>query len=112
MKLQIYSIFDSATQGYIQPFFMQSEAAARRAFKNAASEVDHDFNKNAQDYTLFHLGEFDQSTGIHTILPAPISLGNALTFRDMSATPIPELQPTAATDIKLQRLNVAEQERN
>ncbi len=63
MILSIYSVWDSAADAYIQPFFATNDKVALRMFHSACQDRSHDFNMHAQDYTLFRLGTFDQEKG-------------------------------------------------
>ncbi len=59
MKLNIYSIFDSASGLYSRPFFTQSDAEAMRSFEDIATDADHPIGKHPEDYSLFRIGIFD-----------------------------------------------------
>ena len=59
MKLNIYTIFDSATGAYMRPFFMQSDGQATRSF----SDIAHEIGKHPEDYTLHRIGIFDDAKG-------------------------------------------------
>lgn len=87
MILQAFSIFDSKAEAFVQPFYSQTVGTAIRSFEQACNQVDHDFNKFAGDYTLFHLGEFDQHTGRFTELQTPTNLGLALTHITQAVLP-------------------------
>ncbi len=80
MKLKVFSVFDSKAEAFIQPFYSQTTGTAVRSFEQALQDPAHEFRKFAGDYTLFELGQFDQSTGHYTELAAKINLGLALTF--------------------------------
>lgn len=67
MILQIYSIKDKAVNAFLQPFFSPTIASANRSLSVVVNDRDHDFHKHVDDYTLFKLGDFDDSTG--AILP-------------------------------------------
>lgn len=80
MIKQIYTVFDAAAQLFHQPFYTHNHATAKRSFENAVNDEHHEFSRNAMDFTLFHVGSYDEATGLHTALSAPEALGNALTF--------------------------------
>lgn len=80
MKLQVFSVFDSKAEAFIQPWYSQTLGTAIRSFEAAVNTEAHDFQKHAGDYTLFHLGEFDQTLGQFTQLPAAVNLGLAVNF--------------------------------
>lgn len=80
MILQRFTVFDSKAESFLQPFYSQAIGSALRSFEAAANEVGHDFQKYGADYTLFHLGSFDQATAEEINLPAKVNLGLAITF--------------------------------
>lgn len=81
MKLQMYAVYDSKVEMYMEPFFAQTNGAALRMFADAANSEGHQFNRHAADYTLFNVGAFDQDAGM--LEPsAPVTLGNALEYRE------------------------------
>lgn len=64
---EIYSIFDSKAV-YYMPFFVErNDMTAIRALE-AAMQPDHPIYKNAEDYSLFHIGTWNQETGTITSL--------------------------------------------
>lgn len=63
MKTSIFSVFDSKLAVYNTPFFMQREQAAIRSFTDAVNDPQTTLNKHPEDYTLFHIGDFDDDTG-------------------------------------------------
>lgn len=74
-----FTVFDSAAKAYLDPFFAPTIESALRSFREVVNRPDHQFNKFPEDYTLFHVGQFCQETGMFTAI-APHSLGVALTF--------------------------------
>jgi len=78
--LKIFTVYDSKTEAFIQPFYAQATGAAIRSFETAANKEGHDFQQHGGDYTLFELGQFDQATGKISTLEVPINLGLAITF--------------------------------
>ncbi len=64
MKLNIYSIFDTASGLYSRPFFTQSDAEAVRSFGDIAKDAEHPVGSHPEDYTLFRIGTFDDSTAL------------------------------------------------
>jgi hypothetical protein len=78
----IYSVYDSKAEAYLPPFFLPTKAAALRAFGDAALDPKHQFAAHPEDYTLFELGTYDETTGV--IVPhdfGKLGLGSALDFR-------------------------------
>jgi len=63
MKLNIYSIFDTASGLYLRPLFAQSDGQALRSFEDIATDADNEVGKHPEDYSLFRLGIFDDTNG-------------------------------------------------
>jgi len=63
MILKAYTVWDSAADAYIQPFWATNDKVALRSFHTACTDSGHDFYKHAEDYTLFRIGSFDQQLG-------------------------------------------------
>ncbi len=66
MKLNIYTIFDTASGLYLRPFFNTSDGAALRAFSDIATDPDHEVGKHPEDYSLFRIGIYDDNTAVLT----------------------------------------------
>ncbi len=62
MKLNTYSIFDTASGLYSRPFFTQSDGEAIRSFGDIANDTDHPIGKHPEHYTLLRVGIFDDAT--------------------------------------------------
>lgn len=77
---QIFSVHDSAIEASLDPFFALTVAEARRSFAAAVQREGTPFNTNPQDYTLFHLGEFDPKTRGTTRLPIDVVIANGAEF--------------------------------
>jgi hypothetical protein len=82
MKLNVYSIFDSAAKAYTSPFFMHNDGLAIRAFQdNVNAEQENNISKHPDQFTLFKIGEFDDATGeIKTDVVK--SLGTGLEYKN------------------------------
>ncbi len=63
---KIYSIYDSKAESYTPPFFQHQEAMAVRTFSDCCNDPGHTFGKHPEDYTLFDLGQYDDTTGFIT----------------------------------------------
>lgn len=64
MILNMYSVKDKAVDAYLQPFFAPSLGSAIRSVSDAVNDTQHQFSKHITDYTLWHLGTFDDATGL------------------------------------------------
>lgn len=64
MIMYIIAVRDNAVETYMQPSFVAHNGAAIRAFMDHCKNPESDFAKHPEDYDLFSLGEFDDSTGL------------------------------------------------
>lgn len=64
MIIRIYAVRDSAVEAFLQPFFAPTQASAIRSLMEAVNDPTHAFHKNAKDFALYHLGEFDDTNGV------------------------------------------------
>jgi len=62
MKLNIYTIYDTASGAYMRPFFGQSDGQAVRSFKDISTDADHEIGKHPEDYSLWRIGAFNDQT--------------------------------------------------
>lgn len=83
-KLLVFSVRDQKAEAYLRPFMTETKGLAVRTFSDSVNDPQSPMHKHADDYTLFHVGEFDQITG--ELRPVvPVSLGNALTFKEVAS---------------------------
>lgn len=97
MKVKVFAIYDSKATAYLQPFFMRSAGEAIRAFENTAIDPNSMFNKNPEDYSLFQIGEFDESEGTLIDEETKVHLANAhhviATHNERKMSNMPNLTP-------------------
>mgnify|MGYP000526290857 CR=1 FL=1 len=74
MKYKIYSVFDAPANGYLQPFFMQTDGMAVRAIQDLLYDENHTFYRNANDYRLYCLGDFSDVDGVISGQQSPIAI--------------------------------------
>lgn len=80
MIYKVFSVFDSKISAYMQPFFMRSRGEAIRAFSDILHDEKSAFAKYPEDYTLFELGEYDDSNACFHMTDTPYSIGVAVEF--------------------------------
>lgn len=80
-KLQIFAVFDKKAIAYAYPTFAHQKGQAIRSFENAVNDDKTQFAHNPEDFSLWHLGEWDDVTGIITPLTAPQHIEEALTLK-------------------------------
>jgi len=77
--MNCFTVYDSAARRYLEPFFAETVEVACRMFRSLVNKEGHQFNRFPEDYTLFHIGEYDAELGELTAM-TPHSLGVALTY--------------------------------
>lgn len=86
MKHEMFAIFDSKAHAYLPPFIIHQKEMAVRIFADCVNDNSHQFGKNPADYTLFHIGEFDDNSAkIKSILNT--ALANGLELIDTPFAP-------------------------
>lgn len=81
MKSKIFCVYDSKVEAYLNPFYMATKGQAIRAITDTLADDNHQFSRHPEDFTLFELGEYDDSTGCMVMHDSKISLGNMLEFK-------------------------------
>jgi len=86
MNKHLFTVYDSAAGAYLDPFVAPSIEFALREFRSIINKEGHQFNKFPEDYTLFHIGEFNPMNALLEGI-GPTSLGVAITFVEKSTLP-------------------------
>lgn len=80
MILEVFTVLDTAAKRYLEPFMASTVEVAIRMFRQLVNKEGHQFAMYSEDYVLFHVGQFDQESGMLFGFSAPHSLGVAITF--------------------------------
>lgn len=75
MQYQMYSIFDLKVGIYHTPMCFRSPGEAIRAFVGSAKSGDTLLSKYPRDFSLYHLGSWDDETSAFNVLPEPAFIG-------------------------------------
>jgi len=86
--MEIFTVYDSKAEAYLQPFFLKTKALALREITDAANNPEHQFGKYPEDYVLFHLGQYDEDKGMFTQDEAPQSMGVVIEFKSQLEMPL------------------------
>lgn len=85
-KLQAYAIKDIQSQLFTNPHFMTNETIALRAFEGACRNPETNFHKYPQDFSLYHVGDYDIVTAkMEAITPKQVA--NATQYTEQLASP-------------------------
>jgi hypothetical protein len=63
MIRKVYTVRDTKAEAYLKPFFMETHGLALRAIEGPANDPEHDFNRHKEDYSIWCIGEYEDSTG-------------------------------------------------
>jgi hypothetical protein len=58
MKYLMYSVYDTASETFMQPIYAKTEAEALRGFKAAAQSQENQIGQFPGDYHLYYIGEY------------------------------------------------------
>lgn len=70
MLLNAYSLYDSKALSYSPPFYCSAHGQAVRMVIDLASDHGNNVGRHPSDFTLFCVGQFDDSNG--RLLPADV----------------------------------------
>lgn len=80
MKKLFYAVRDLKANSFVFPHFDLSHGEAIRQFGDTVRNSKSPFYSHPEDYSLYHLGEFDIVSGILTPLKLPCLLASAIEF--------------------------------
>jgi hypothetical protein len=72
MKDIIFTVYDSKSEAYLQPWFVPTAAVAIRAFTDCCKNPEHNFGQHPEDYHLYQVGVWDRLKGTVTAEDAPM----------------------------------------
>lgn len=78
MITKVFALRDSKVDAYMPPVFLRTSAEALRLLGDLTTDSSSPVGKHPEDFALFELGEFDDSTGKITQLAQPHCLGLAV----------------------------------
>ncbi|UOF82702.1 DNA binding protein vP5 [Microviridae sp.] len=80
----IVSVKDTAAQAFGRPVFVPAVPVAVRSFRDEVNrkDSDQDLSKYPDDFELYELGSFDDSTGIIQLLDAPRMVARAKDLKE------------------------------
>ena len=76
----IYAVYDSKAEAYMQPFFNDTHGLAIRVFEKHVNDPATIFSQHPEDFTIFYIGTFDETNGKIQPNTTPFSLGVAIEF--------------------------------
>lgn len=77
-KLLIFAVYDKKSLAYANPFYYHQKGQALRGFDDAVNDPQSPLQKHPEDFQLFQIGEWNDTTGVITPLPNPVHIEDAL----------------------------------
>ena len=71
MKQRMFTIFDVKAQAYLPPWFLPETAMALRTFADCCNSSTHQFGAHPEDYYLYEIATFDNTTAEIDVYKAP-----------------------------------------
>ena len=71
MKINAYVIFDKIAMLYNKPFYFINDQIAHRAALDLMSDPTCDIAKHPTDFTMFHIGDYEDTTAQFNQLDTP-----------------------------------------
>lgn len=62
MKMKMYAVKDKKAEAYLQPMSTATDGVAIRMIQGAM-EQDNNLSKHPEDFSLWHIGYYDELTG-------------------------------------------------
>lgn len=90
MNYKMYSIFDTKSRVYAQPWFSVNDATAIRSFSQVANDPSTQIFHHPEDFILYQIGHFSDDSGVCMATTPPVHLGAASNFkREDTQIPLP-----------------------
>lgn len=100
MIRKVFAIFDSKGKVFSNPYFFNEEGEILREFIDLANDPQSKVNKHPEDYILFKIGSYDDTTGsLEAVIP-PLNLGVASAYIRVSQAPLP-INPALVDSVQL-----------
>lgn len=61
---QVFVVYDSKAEFYADPMYFRSMGEALRSWEQVSNDEASDIGKYAADFTFFHVGTYDEQTGV------------------------------------------------
>lgn len=83
MKLKLYAVHDQAVKEFIGPEAARTHGEAERRFKMNVNNPENGLiHNNPENFSLFHIGEYDTETGKLAPMPEPQHIISAIQVKE------------------------------
>lgn len=101
MLWQMGALYDTKARAYRPPFFVAHMDVALRSIREAVNQPGHELNRHASDFLCYHLGTFDDETGVVETMARPVNHGCIAVMRAAEVLPQPAAAPAAANEAEV-----------
>jgi len=77
MKYSVCAVKDRAVDAFNRPLYVPTTGVAIRSFTDECNKKDSELNIHPEDYDLYEIGSWDDSTAIYTSLEVPRVIARA-----------------------------------
>lgn len=77
MKLQVFSVYDIKARAFAFPFYCGNTEIALRYLAEGANDPTLQLCKNSEDFTLYHLGEWNDENAEFKSTQPPMVVARA-----------------------------------
>lgn len=74
MTYEMYTLYDSCSQSYNNPFYFLNDNIAKRAAIDLLKRGETEISNHPEDFTMFKIGQYDPQTAEITIYDTKIPL--------------------------------------
>lgn len=82
MIMKMYAVRDAKAGAFLSPFFARQDAEAMRMLRTTVNDPSTSMHIYHEDYHLFYVGEYDDSTGLLDPAIKPLPLCSATELLD------------------------------
>ena len=79
MKLNVYTIKDIKAETFGNPFYSANDQTAKRSLEQASNDSNTTISQYPEDFVLYRLGSWDDSTATISTLDTPFYLSTGVT---------------------------------
>lgn len=80
--LKVLAVRDRAVDSFGRPIFVLALGQGTRSFANEINSPQSEFNKNPEDFDLYHIGDYDDVSGtLYPCTPLMIAIGKDLVIK-------------------------------
>lgn len=79
MKLNVYTIKDIKAETFGNPFYSTNDQTAKRSLEQASNDPNTTISKYPEDFVLYRLGDWDDTSATISTLDTPFYLSTGAT---------------------------------